>query len=304
MSELKLTELPSIGQTIRMAMRLDPSIYRAIQVAPHGIWVAIFIVSMASISEALGQSVVLFINRVRPRRYLLALGISTASNMIAYLLWTAVIWLMGAFFYGLNFPFIAIASAVGLAYAPQLLAFFELVPFLGNPFGIILSLWSMLAIAVAIYVGLNFTFWQALIASAVGWLLIQVFRRTIGIPVYALGHWIQDRAAGAPLRFNVKDIPRLRRSPRLLENVEIWRDLLSRAKWEELMENMRIEANAKLTEANAKLRERSKAPKEQPSPSTQEPPLVHPLTTSGVTLQPPAQEQDRDEESEGEDAHA
>ncbi len=287
-----------------MAMRLEPSIYRAIQVAPNGIWVALFIVTLASISEALGQSVVLFINRVRPRRYLVALGISTASNMIAYLLWAAVIWIMGAFFYGLNFPFIALASAVGLAYAPQLLAFFELVPFLGNPFGIILSLWSMLAIAVAIYAGLSFTFWQALIASAVGWLLIQAWRRTIGIPIYALGHWIQDRAAGAPLRFNIKDIPRLRRTPRLLENVEIWRDLLSRSKWEELMESMRIEANAKITEANAKIRDKGKgkAKREQPSPPRQEGSLARPLTTSGITLPSPSDQDEAPDDEE--DVHA
>lgn|GEM_PF-797888 len=269
-----------------MAMRLDPSIYRAIQIAPNGLWVALLIVSLASMSEALGQSVILFINRVRPRRYLVALGISTVSNMIGYLLWATVVWLMGAFFYGLDFPFIAIASAVGLAYAPQLLAFFELVPFLGNPFGIILSLWSMLAIAVAIYVGLNFTFGQALLASATGWLLIQVWRRTIGIPVYALGHWIQDRAAGAPLRFEIKDIPRLRHTPRLLENIDTWRDLLSRAKWEEFMDVMRAEANAR---------------DEQPLPPRPERSLTRPVTTTGVTLQPA---QDKDEESEGEDIHA
>ena len=77
-----------------MAMRLDPAIYRAIQVAPNGINVALLVVALASISEAMGQSIVLFINRVRPKRYMLALGISTASNMIGYLLWVAVIWVM------------------------------------------------------------------------------------------------------------------------------------------------------------------------------------------------------------------
>ncbi len=54
--------------------------------------VALWIVVLASISEAMGQSIVLFINRVRPKRYMLALGISTASNMIGYLLWVGVIW--------------------------------------------------------------------------------------------------------------------------------------------------------------------------------------------------------------------
>jgi len=232
-----LTELPSFGETIRLAMRLNPAIYREIQVAPNGMQVALYVVVLASISEAMGQSVVLFINRVRPRRFMLALGISTASNMIAYLLWVGVIWLMGTVMFGReDLPITAIAAAVGLAYAPQILAFFELLPFWGNPFGIFLSLWSMAAITVAIYVGVGLGFWQALMASALGWLFIQAWRRTLGIPIYALGHWIEDRAAGAPLRFKIRDIPSLRHSSQLLENIDTWRDLLSRAKWEELRE--------------------------------------------------------------------
>lgn len=237
-----MTELPSFGETIRLAMRLDPSIYRAIQVAPNGMQVALFIVALASISEAMGQSIVLFINRVRPKRYMLALGISTASNMIGYLLWVGVIWLVGTFIFGrTDLQIVAIAAAVGLAYAPQILAFFELLPYWGNPWGIILSLWSMAAITVAISVGVGLTFWQAIVASGLGWLFIQLWRRTLGVPIYALGHWIEDRAAGAPLRFEIRDIPSLRHSSQLLENIDTWRDLLSRDKWEELMEMMNAE---------------------------------------------------------------
>lgn len=237
-----MTELPSFGETIRLAMRLDPSIYRAIQVAPNGMHVALLVVVLASMSEAMGQSIVLFINRVRPKRYMLALGISTASNMIGYLLWVGVIWLVGTFIFGrTDLQVAAIAAAVGLAYAPQILAFFELLPYWGNPFGIILSLWSMAAITVAIYVGVGLGFWQAIVASGLGWLFIQLWRRTLGIPLYALGHWIEDRAAGAPLRFKIRDIPSMRRSPQLLENIDAWRNLLSRAKWDELMENMNLE---------------------------------------------------------------
>jgi hypothetical protein len=115
-----------------------------------------------------------------------------------------------------------VAAVVGLAYAPQLLAFFELTPFLGNPFGLLLSLWSMVAIVVAVRVGLGLETWQAVVASGLGWLLIQVWRRTLGRPIYALGQWLERRAAGVPMRYTRRDVPRLRRHPKLLANWEHW----------------------------------------------------------------------------------
>jgi hypothetical protein len=238
---MDVTELPSFGQTIRMAMRLDPSIYRAVVHAPDGLRVALFIVALASFSEALGQSVVLFINNVRPRRFALALGISALSNAIGYLLWVGVIWLIMRFPYQVEAPLVALASAVGLAYAPQLLGFFELLPYWGNPFGIILSLWTMLAITVAIDANLGLSIWQAAVASAMGWALIQLWRRSLGVPLYALGEWLQRRIAGSPMQFNIKDIPDLRRRFEIMENVDNWRELLSRAKWEEFRERVRTE---------------------------------------------------------------
>jgi hypothetical protein len=117
----------------------------------------------------------------------------------------------------------AVSAAVGLAYAPQLLAFFELTPFLGSPFGVLLSLWTLLAIVTGVRAGFGLETWQAVAASGLGWLLLQAWRRTLGTPVYALGHWIEERAAGVPLRYGAEDVPRLRRRPKWLHNMEQWR---------------------------------------------------------------------------------
>ncbi|GIV77837.1 YIP1 family protein [Litorilinea aerophila] len=215
-------ELPSFGRILRGALSLDEGIFATIQHAPQGLWIALAVVGLAGLSESLGQSVVLFINRVRPRRFILALAISAVSHLFGYLLWTICVWLIGNHVFDRRQALPEVAAVVGLAYAPQLLAFFELTPFLGNAFSVLLSLWSMVAILVAIRVGFQLETWQALVASGLGWALIQIYRRTVGRPIYSLGRWLARRAAGVPLQFTEKDLPRLRRRPRFLESWDRW----------------------------------------------------------------------------------
>ena len=230
-SFMELTDFPSLIETIRMAMRLNPWIYAAIQVAPGGIWIALMVVGLASFSESLGQSVVLFINRVRPRRFMLALTITIVSQIVGFWIWALSVWLISTYAFEGGQSFVPLAAAVGLAYAPQIWAFFELTPFLGNAFSLILSLWSMLAIVVAVRGGGGLDVWQAIVTGLLSWMLIQLFRRSIGRPIYALRDWMQRRAAGNALDFTVHDVPRLRHRSEFIENWETWLDALSRSKW-------------------------------------------------------------------------
>ena len=123
-----MDELPSVSQTIRMALRLDSTVYTLVQGSRAGLTLALVVVFLAAISEAMGQSVVLFLNRVRPFRFALSLLIAVASNLIGYLLWSVVIWLAAWLAFGVEGAFVSALAVVGLAYAPQLFAFFEVTP--------------------------------------------------------------------------------------------------------------------------------------------------------------------------------
>jgi hypothetical protein len=212
-------EVPSLGEAIWRALLLDEDIFVAVQGSQHGLWISLIVVGLAGLSQALGQSLVLFINQVRPRRFILAMIASAIGHMGGYGLWLLSVWLVGVLAFDADVSWAAAAAAVGLAYAPQLLAFFELTPFLGNPFGVLLSLWTLLAIVIGVRAGFDLETWQAIGASGLGWLLLQGWRRTLGAPVYALGHWIEQRAAGVTLRYGAEDVPKLRRRPKWLENM-------------------------------------------------------------------------------------
>ncbi|MEJ5247590.1 MAG: hypothetical protein WHS90_07470 [Caldilinea sp.] len=203
--------LPGFLETLRLSLRLDPSIYGLLRDKTQGVYYAALIVLLAGLSESLGQSVALLLNRVRPRRFVLALSITTVSNVFGYLLWSLTIWSVGILLTQKEQDFREVAVVVGLAYAPQIFAFFELTPYLGNLIWGVLSLWSMLAIVVALHYGLGLEPWQALLVSALGWVVMQALRRTVGWPILRLLSWLQHRAAGVPLTARLEDVARLRR---------------------------------------------------------------------------------------------
>lgn len=227
--------LPGLLETIQRAMQLDETIFAAIQQASSGLFIAVIVVFLAGFSEAVGQSVILFVNRVSPRRFMFALVTTAANHFVGYLLWVVTVWLVGYYVFGQLNPLMAIASAVGLAYAPQLLAFFELTPFFGNSFSIILSLWSMMAVVIAVRVGIGLETWQAIVASGLGWVMIQLWRRTIGRPLYGLGRWLQRRAAGVALDYTEQDLPTLRRYPAWLESFDTWQARMNQENLHETM---------------------------------------------------------------------
>lgn len=204
------TLLPGFAELIRRALALDPTVYGLLAGAGNGLGVALLIVALAGLSEGLGQSIVLFINRITPRRFVLSLLLSALTHAVGYLFWAATIWLVGMRLFGRGEEFAVVARAVGLAYAPQLFGFFILTPYLGSLFSLIIGVWTLLATVVAVHAGLGLTIWQAVACSVVGWLLVQIARRTLGRPLLAFERWAENRAAGVPLRWTVADLRRIR----------------------------------------------------------------------------------------------
>jgi hypothetical protein len=215
--------MPTLWEAIRQALTLNDAIFVAVQGSRHGLWTALTVVALAGVSQALGQSLVLFINHVRPRRFILSVLFAAMSYVLGYVLWSVSVYVAGVYVFGAQTGWTAVMAAVGLSYAPQLFAFFELVPFLGSPLGIGLSLWSLLAILISVRSGLGLELWEAAATAGLGWVLLQVWRRTVGVPIYSLGRWIERAAAGVPLRYRPSDVTKLRRRPAWLQSFDPWR---------------------------------------------------------------------------------
>ena len=178
------------------ALRLREKAFLAVQRSPDGSVLALTVVLLAGVATALGQSVVLFINRVKPRRFVLTVFISSALYVFSYAVWAASLWGLGRVLFASEASLNEVVRTVGLGYAPHLFSFLAFVPFLGIGLGSVLTVWSLFAIVTGVQVGLSLSVWQAFVCAGLGWLVLQILQRTVGHPLLRLSCWLKARAAG------------------------------------------------------------------------------------------------------------
>ncbi len=201
--------LDLIGQ----ALRLRPEAFALLETQLGGLRLALWVVFSAGLSSALGQSLVLFVNRVTPRRLIASLVVSAGIFAVSFLFWVASIWLVAGQLFDRDRLFIDVVRAVGLAYAPQLFGFFALTPYLRAAITAVLSIWLLLATLVATQVVFGIPLAPAVASAALGWLLLQVGQRTVGRPLV----WLTRRLRQAVARHCAGPLPQsITRRPRPL----------------------------------------------------------------------------------------
>jgi hypothetical protein len=180
------------------ALLLQEEAFRAAVILPTGTPVALLTVTLAGVANAFGQSVVLFINRVRPKRFVVTVIIASAFYVASYLLWTLSIWGFSNLFFNNYISFAKTARAVGLGYAPQLFAFLVFVPFFGLTLDYLLRMWTLLAVVLGVHVVLALPMWQAFVCCVLGYLVLELARRTLGYPLVGLINRIKAHITGVP----------------------------------------------------------------------------------------------------------
>ena len=179
------------------ALGLEAQVFRQAEALPTGLRTALFVVLLAGFSTALGQSAVLFINRINLGRFAASLAVAAVIFAFTYLFWTTSTLLIARYIFHSTAPWRSVATAVGLGYAPRVFSFLVFMPFFGIPIFVLLSLWTLLAILTGVGTVLGLPEWQALLCSALGWLVLQLLERTVGRPVVGVARWLRRRAAGA-----------------------------------------------------------------------------------------------------------
>jgi Yip1 domain len=153
---------------------LNASFYENIRNTPKNRQIALFIVLMAALSYLLGSAVILLINRATLPILLLALLLDGLSVIVGYYFWTLVVFKFGQWLKPTHPTYQDLLSPIGVAYAPQVLNFLTLIPLLGRVIESILSVWSLLAVIVAVRQGLDLSLRKAALICLVGWFPIQL----------------------------------------------------------------------------------------------------------------------------------
>lgn len=192
----------SLWEVVLLGLRMQPEAVWAVDAYPSLGWVVLGVVVLAGISLLLGQSVLLFLNRVRPLRFVISLIVHGLMLAVGSLLWSAVIWLVGNALFTVDSSYHTVIRLVGLSYAPLVFGFLSFMPYAGTFIGRALHVWSFLIALRSVMATFQIGLAAALLCVGIGWLIFVLLAATIGHPITALRNriwlWVTASSMQAP----------------------------------------------------------------------------------------------------------
>ena len=193
------TALNQFWNLVSGVLLLNSETFTQINRLPLGLIASILVVLLAGLSQTFGQSVMLFVNRVRPLRFILSVAIAAVIFVFNYNFWVLSTWLVAGWLFGVDLPLVDIIKTLGFSYAPLLLGFLMVIPYFGMPILIVLSIWTLMAIATGLGVISNLGIWQAFECCLGGWIVLQISQRVVGKAIARITSKIVDWVAGVEL---------------------------------------------------------------------------------------------------------
>ena len=190
-----------LGHIIRQSLTLNWDLWRDLVAHPDSLRFdfAVLVVVLAGLSQAASQSAVLFLNQVRPARFIASLLISAVIFTFGYFFYVLSINLIARIFYGAPRASELVFDSIALAYAPLILSFLSLIPYFGRGVTAVLSVYHVLALLIAVRVTFGLGPPAPVVCVGVGWLLLALLGGTVGRPITALARFTRNRFAGKKL---------------------------------------------------------------------------------------------------------
>ncbi|MBL1178358.1 CAAX protease [Pantanalinema sp. GBBB05] len=201
------TALAHFWEILGYVFALNSEAFRVIIREPSGLTLAITVIFLAGLSQAIAQSIILFINRVKPARFVLsvlinALLLAAGFFFLVFSTWLVILFSRTTAAVEISKLFIVL----GISYAPLIFSFFGAIPHLGNPMLIALSIWNLLAMVVGLATLTTTGLGRAFTYVILGWIVLQIWQRTIGRPIAKLGHLLLNQVAGVDLATDRQDL--------------------------------------------------------------------------------------------------
>lgn len=193
------TALDRFWTLVSGVLVLNKETFASINSLPLGLIASILVVLLAGLSQTLGQSVMLFINRVKPLRFVLSVAIAAVLFVFNYNFWVFSTWLVAGWFFDVSLPLVEVIKTLGFSYAPLLFGFLMVIPYFGMPILIVLSVWTLMAIAIGLGTISALGIWDAFQCCLGGWLVLQLSQRIIGKAIASITSKIVDWVAGVKL---------------------------------------------------------------------------------------------------------
>lgn len=187
-------------------LRLNPQVFDVVEQYPQSGWVVAGVVFLAGASTLLGESAVLFVNRVRRSRFIISLITNGIVFLISYFVWGLTVLIVARLLFSVETPTSQFVRMVGLSTAPLVFGFLVLIPWMGPFIGRLLNVWSLIILIVIIEYEFKIGFWPAVLCVGLGWLASLALSNTIGRPVVALRNKVFQMVSGSKLDSTAEDL--------------------------------------------------------------------------------------------------
>src|SRR5581483_8602658 len=175
--------LPEVWSLLGGVMALQGQAYREALAFPDAIPAAVAIVLAAGLSEAVGQSIVLFANRVKPARFIFSLFVDALLFTFGYVFLVLSTWLVCRLPGAPHLSLLELALVLGMSYAPMLFAFLAALPYLGSALMNLLRVWHFLAMVVGVAAAGGIDVFASATYVWLGWLVMMLVQRSFGKPI-------------------------------------------------------------------------------------------------------------------------
>jgi signal transduction histidine kinase len=136
-------------------------------------WISISVLILSIISLTIGNSVVLFANRVNHSQFVRSILVFTFLFILSIFLWALSIQFFAYAFFGKHKPPLEVLLLVGASFTPFILGFLILLPHLGYYLYALLRIWVMANLVINVMTAYQLNVVQAIIISLLGWLLLE-----------------------------------------------------------------------------------------------------------------------------------
>ncbi|MBC8164100.1 MAG: hypothetical protein H7Z42_23060 [Roseiflexaceae bacterium] len=195
-----------VWRGITQSMALNPRVAEVVEQSPESGRVVLVIAILGGMGLLLGQSVILFVNRVRPARFVLSLLLNGIVFTISLVVWALAIWAIGRFVFQTQPPLGLVMRLVGLSAAPYVFGVLVLIPYFGEFIYRVLSVWSSIIAVGATAFSFAVGWWPAFLVVGGSWLLIWALTNTLGRPLLAARNRAWQVVSGTSMDASVADI--------------------------------------------------------------------------------------------------
>lgn len=196
----------SVGHALWGVFTLDRSTAEWFAANPDNGRIALTVALLAGISTLLGDSAVLFFNRVRGVRFAVSLLLSGLGMIGLYLVQAVVLTLVGDPIVGHEPVAPFVIRGMLLSTAPMVFGVLALIPYFGPAIARLLQAWSVVALWVIVQMLYDTGLWPALLVTAVAWGSMQLISWVMSRPVAFLGARIWRLVSGSTVMITGRDL--------------------------------------------------------------------------------------------------